>query len=397
MGKQKTPAERDIAVRVGSRIRQLREIQHVSQIRLATEIGIRAGPLGWIEKGKHLPSGRVLYRIAKQLNVRIDDLFQEKNVWEEAGQSASDTAPVLLPPLDNGPAGNTESVKAAHIVCQTVSDALVQVEELGGAVKSARVPLYVPFTPTEAGADYLAATVRQNLGIGPAIVSDYVELLEQAGLCVVFVDMPEGCSTFSGYDRVNRNAFIFVNSLLKKQPEFQIYRVAFELGRIFWYTRKLYAGSADREQVVAGAETLGETAFAQRFAASFLMPAAALQNTVWQTGIAPTGWTWDLLLRLKKRYGVSAHLFAQRLQALGLSWSDKQKRSPRYYLFKDEADAFVTENGVNAEPGGNRTPLAMNGRLVDMLLQAEQKAGKDQKPVNALKRLLRQSGVRLDV
>ena len=73
MGKQKTYAEHEIAVRVGSRIRKLRELQGITQIKLATDIGIRAGPLGWIEKGKHLPSGRVLYRLAKRLNVRIDD------------------------------------------------------------------------------------------------------------------------------------------------------------------------------------------------------------------------------------------------------------------------------------------------------------------------------------
>ena len=36
MGKSTTPAERELAVRVGARIRQLRTIQHVSQIRLAT-------------------------------------------------------------------------------------------------------------------------------------------------------------------------------------------------------------------------------------------------------------------------------------------------------------------------------------------------------------------------
>jgi len=397
MGKQKTPAERDIAIRVGSRIRQLREIQHISQIRLATEIGIRAGPLGWIEKGKHLPSGRVLYRIAKQLNVRIDDLFQEKNVWDAVGQTAADTAPVLLPPLDNGSGGNSESVKAAHIVCQTVADAIVGLEGLAGVVKAAKLPFHVSFAPTETGAECLAASVRQNLGIGTAVVSDYIDLLEQAGLCVVFVDMPEGCSTFSGYDGLNRNAFIFVNSLLKKQPELQMYRVAFELGRIFWFTRKLEAGDAGRTPAAAGAETISETAFAQRFAASFLMPTAALENTVWLAGIEPAGWTLDLLLRLKKRYGVSAQQFAQRLQALGLSWSDKQKRSPRYYLFKDEIEAFIAENGPASEPGGSRTQLPMNGRLVDMVLVAEQKAGKEQKPVNALKRLLRQSGVRLDV
>ena len=397
MGKHKTPAEREIALRVGARIRQLREIQHISQIHLATDIGIRAGPLGWIEKGKHLPSGRVLYRIAKQLNVRIDDLFQEKNVWEAGAPSSSDTAPVLLPPLENGAGLNSEPVKSAHIICQAVADAVLALEELCGTVKMSEIPLYVPFTPTEAGAEHLAACVRQNLGIGSAVVYDYLELFENAGLRVVFLDMPEGCSTFCGYDRLNRNAFFFMNSQLKKQPEHQLFRLVFELGRIFWYTRKVYGAGAGQEQTAqAEGEALDEAQFARRFAANFLMPASAVQKTVWQLGMTPKDWTWDMLLRLKKRYGVSAQSFALRLQGLNLSWSDKQKRSPRYYQFKDELDAFYAENGVSAEPGGNRTQLAMNGRLGDLVLQAEQKAGKDQKPVNAVKRVLRQSGVKLD-
>ena len=396
MGKHKTPAEREIALRVGARIRQLREIQHISQIRLATEIGIRAGPLGWIEKGKHLPSGRVLYRIAKQLNVRIDDLFQEKNVWEGGAPEMSDATPVLLAPLDNGAGLNSEPVKAVHIICQTVASAVLNLEELCGATKMAEIPLFVPFTPTEKGAEHLAQCVRQNLGIGSAVVYDYLELFENAGLRVVFMDMPEGCSTFCGYDRSNRNAFFFVNSQLKKQPEHQLFRLVFELGRIFWHTQKLYKGAAVEVQ---GTETevLDEAQFARRFAAYFLMPVSAVQKTVWQLGMTPHEWTWDMLLRLKKRFGVSAQSFALRLQALNLSWSDKQKRSPRYYLFKDELDTFATENGAAAEPGGNRTPLAMNGRLCDLILQAEQKAGKEQKPVNAVKRVLRQSGVKLDV
>jgi hypothetical protein len=67
--------------------------------------------------------------------------------------------------------------------------------------------------------------------------------------------------------------------------------------------------------------------------------------------------------------------------------------SLRRYLIKVGNGPFHAEN---AEPGGNRPQLAMNGRLGDLLLQAEQKAGKDQKAVNALKRGLRQNGVKLE-
>lgn len=396
MGKQKTPAERDIALRVGSRIRQLREIQHVSQIHLATEIGIRAGPLGWIEKGKHLPSGRVLYRLAKQLNVRIDDLFQEQNVWPTGFSAASNTAAILLPPLDNVSGAGASAVKSAHIICQSLADKLIEIEDLCGVAKLAGIPLYVPFVPTEAGSEHLAMRVRQTLGINQAIVHDYLEVLENAGIRVVFLEMPEECSTFCGYDRLNGNAVIFINSRLKKQPELQMFRLAFELGRIFWHVRTLFGTGVETEQVPPTEEALDEAQFALSFATHFLMPAHALQSTVWQLGLTPKAWTWELLLRLKKRYGVSAQVFAVRLHELKLSWSDKQKKNPRYYLFKDEIEAFCAENGPLSEPGGNRPCLAMNGRLIALVLRAEEKAGKDQKQVNGVKRALRQACVKLD-
>lgn len=394
MGKQKTQAEREIALRVGARIRHLREIQHITQIRLATEIGIRAGPLGWIEKGKHLPSGRVLYRLAKQLNVRLDDLFQEADAWQFPAPAASASGSMLLPPIEMEAVA--ESVKASHIVCLSVTEKLIELERLNGAVRTSDLPLSVPFAPTEAGAEGLALWVRQKLGIGSVVVSDYLELFESVGLRVVFVDMPDGCSTFSGYDSVNRNAFFFINSRLKKQPEFQVYRLVFELGRIYWHLRKLAGEVKGGASASADGAGIGEAAFARCFASAFLMPASAMQVALGQLGLTPKSWSLDILLRLKKRYGVSAQSFAQRLQALSLSWSEKQKKSPRYYLFKDELDAFAEKNGSTVEPGGNRPALSMNGQLGDLILCAEQALGKDQKPLNAVKRLLRQSGIKLD-
>ena len=396
MGKNSTPFERELAVRVGGRIRQLRVIQHISQIRLATEIGIRAGPLGWIEKGMHLPSGRVLYRIAKQLNIRIDDLFQESNVWQPDAAVIADMAPLLLPPLDM--AASSESVKAASIICRSVADQLLALEDLCGVDKMSALPLYVPFPPTETGAVHLAAQVRQKLGLGNALLGDYLEPFVSAGLRVVFMEMPEGCETFCGYDRVNRNAFFFINSLLKKQPELQTFRLAFDLGRIFWHTRTLHGTALEGTPEAETTDSvLDEAQFARRFAVSFLMPADAVQATVWHLGLAPKAWSWDMLLCLKRHYGVSAQSFALRLQELKLSWSDRQKKSPRYFQFKGEIEAFQAEHGTTAEPGGNRPQLEMNGRLCELLLQAAQNAGEDKKPINAVKRVLRQCGVKLDV
>ena len=65
------------------------------------------------------------------------------------------------------------------------------------------------------------------------------------------------------------------------------------------------------------------------------------------------------------------------------------------------ASPAETETWLSNKPGsstclGYRPQLAMNGRLGDLLLRAEQTAGKDQKAVNALKRGLRQNGVKLE-
>jgi Zn-dependent peptidase ImmA (M78 family) len=100
-----------------------------------------------------------------------------------------------------------------------------------------------------------------------------------------------------------------------------------------------------------------------------------------------------MLLRLKKRYGVSAQSFALRLHELALSKIGHQKKNSLHYLFKEEIESFYAKNGPNSEPGGNRRQLTMNGRLCDLLLQAAQKAGKEKKPFNAVKRVLRHNGV----
>ncbi len=393
MGRSGTEEDRELAVRVGERIRHLRAIQNISQSKLAADSGIQAGPLGCIEDGRHLATGRVLYRIAKQLNVRIDDLFEEDDVWEPAAPAGSDAIPALFPPLDM--MADAGPMKAAHVVCQSVVEQVLALEDLSGAVKMAGMPLYMPFTPTEAGAEHLAARVRQNLGIGNAVLHDYLPLFENAGLRVIFLEMPQWCETFCGYDRLNRNAFLFINSLLGKQPELQMYRLVFELGRIFWHTRTLY-GSAEAQTESGDEPVLDEAQFARRFAGCFLMPAGAVRNAVRQLGQArkgqvPKARSWDMLLRLKRRYGVSAQILALRLRELKLSWREAPKVKPRGFYFK--GNKWHREN---AEPGGYRPELAMNGRLGDLLLRADQKAGKNQQAVDALKRALRQNGVALE-
>lgn len=397
MGKRNTFAEKEIAVRVGARIRKLRVLQHVTQMKLSEDIGIRAGPLGWIEKGKHLPSGRVLYRIARQLNVKIDDLFQEQDVWQSMQSKGNGkNAPFLLPPVcENRKAAGTEAVKSAHIICHAAMQAVLDLERLCGAPSCSDLPLHVPFELTDAGAEYIAGRVRQSIGAAFAITHDYMDLLEDAGAFAIFADMPQECAAFVGYDHFSRKVFFFINLGQKKRAEWNLHRTAFELGRILWSVQK------DREtdapaMLAAGAETLDENGFAQRFATYFLLPAAALRKTVGQSGLTPESWTWELLLLVKKRFGVSARHLAARLHEMGLSRCERRKRDAGHYRFKDEIDAFEAENGEGAEPAALRKQMLMNRRLAELVLAAEWHAADKPKELAAVKRVLRQSGIRLD-
>jgi transcriptional regulator with XRE-family HTH domain/Zn-dependent peptidase ImmA (M78 family) len=397
MGKRKTYTEKEIAVRVGARIRKLREIQHITQTKLAEDIGIRAGPLGWIEKGKHLPSGRVLYRIAKRLNVKIDDLFHEQDLWETMQAKGKDgDASFLLPPVcDSKKAADAEAVKLAHIACQATAQAALDLESLCGVPHCSDMPTHQPFAATEAGAECMAGSVRRSLGVGDAIIRDYIELLEDAGALAVFADMPLECASFSGYGLSSRKVFIFLNARYKKCVELNLYRMAFELGRILWSLQKdrEEAGSA---KLAAGAEELDEIGFARRFATHFLMPAAALTKIVGRLGLTPDNWTWELLLMVKKRFGVSARHLAVRLHELGLTHCPKRSRNAAQYCFLDEITAFEAAHGAGAEPDALRARFIMNRRLSELVLVAgRQPAGKPKK-LAAAKRILRQSGIKLE-
>ena len=368
-------AEHGLAERVGGRIREIRRQRHLTQVELARRVGIRAGPMNTIEKGRHVPSGRVLYRIARVLAVPVDDLF-----GSEAPSSYVQPASSVAPPVVRGETvvGSTgvafpPAAPAATLLpamgtpdpgaqgaraADDLARAFLALEDLCGAQKRATIPLYLPFDPTECGMEHLVARVRQAQGVNDAVVFDHFELLENAGLRVLVCDLPEGAESLSAYDRPNGNAFLLVRGGMN--AERQLFRLLFELGRIYWHTQDLYASAGPPRP---GAGAMDELHAARKFAALFLMPAAAVRATVRQLGIAPDAWSYELLLRIKHRFGVSAEAFAIRLEELDLLApsvaADIKRRIRGYYAAH-----------AHAEPDSTRRLLSPNGRIGDLLLAA---------------------------
>ncbi len=131
--------------------------------------------------------------------------------------------------------------------------------------------------------------------------------------------------------------------------------------------------------------SINETRAAKRFAASFLMPETAVRATVAQLGVSKTTWSWELLLRIKHRFGVSAEAFLYRLAELDLMsqnlTAQLQARIKEHY----------SQTGF-AEPDSSRRILNANGRFFDLLLTAECIA-KEQKEVNEIRELIQEKRI----
>jgi len=358
-----------LAAHIGSRIREQRRRKHIPQKELARLVGIRPGPMSQIEKGRHVPSGATLYRLSTALGVPVDEFFPREPCPDavsspavvcETGVESEESQPYGLktrPVVTFLPFLDTSGGFEAQDMANDFARAFLTLEDLCGAMKSALIPLHIPFVATEAGIEQLVCQVRHHLGITNAVVFDYLELMENAGLRVVFADFPGETQSITGLDTPNANAFLFVRRDLN--PERQLFRLIFELGRIYWHMR---APMLTQGLHVRG-EDLDERHMARKFAALFLMPAVAVRSTVAQLGIAPDGWTYEMLLRIKHRFGASAESFAIRLEELelidvGLSESFKRKIREHY-----KATGF-------AEPDGSLRRLSHNGRLGDLFLAA---------------------------
>lgn len=61
--------------RLGKRIKQLRKKGRLTQEELAEEVKVTPKYIQYLESAKRIPSLKLLYRIAKALNIKTKELF----------------------------------------------------------------------------------------------------------------------------------------------------------------------------------------------------------------------------------------------------------------------------------------------------------------------------------
>jgi Zn-dependent peptidase ImmA (M78 family)/transcriptional regulator with XRE-family HTH domain len=347
---------------IGRNIRFLRRSRNWTLEDLASRIDIHKVALGRIERGINLPSAMVIYHLSSAFNVTVDTLFSSDSL-HQAPVETGDTTDTWFISLDQDPTPLPKTLLAA---CQEIMAAFHALEDICQVPKHATVPLSIPFDPSYAGMEALAARMRNYLATGDAVVFDYFELFENAGLRVIIFPFTRGATKMeavSFYESTFYNAFFFLNS--RNNPEKQLFSLTKELGKI------LVSNQINRQKTPLFPQSkddagrpINPSRAAGRFASTFLMPEPAVRATVSQLGVSKDAWSWDLLMRIKHRFGVSAQAFLYRLHELDLI-SDLTRNT-----LDTQIKQFYNTNGP-IEPDASRRRFSPNGRFFDLLLTAE--------------------------
>lgn len=60
---------------LGKKVQKLRREQNLTQEELAHELGISRVYMGYIEQGRESPSLKLLMKMSRKFNVKVEDLF----------------------------------------------------------------------------------------------------------------------------------------------------------------------------------------------------------------------------------------------------------------------------------------------------------------------------------
>lgn len=105
---------KDISVKIGIRIRYLRNMKELSQERLALEAGLNPAFLGHIERGLKCPTIDTLSKIASALNISLSELV---NIEEESSPNNNSIDKIILSMKS---LSEEDTGRIAHIVSEIV-------------------------------------------------------------------------------------------------------------------------------------------------------------------------------------------------------------------------------------------------------------------------------------
>ena len=338
---------------LGAHVRMWRKARGLLQKELAAKANTNVTQLWALENDRFSPSIRNTERIANALDITLLELLSSPGGQVNAPNAADSEKNRMFTPIDEIMPVLKSSDVMPDIDSPDKKRLLAQIETARkteskySALMPTNLPLSSQVSTTEAGAEQLAYALRAHLDIGSAIVHDIFPLLESHGVRVLDAKLPEKPGSISFYDTRSKNFTIFIASQYKNKPWRRDSLLLSEIGRAFLFTRHGH---------MPYHETARSRRFAHHFAATFLQPESAVRNAVYSLNVKPEEWTYELLLRMKERFGVSAEAFAIRLKELSLVSRHK------FEVFKKQITQYYTSHNYDEPMAKERKP----GRAYDL-------------------------------
>ena len=329
---------------IGAHVRMWRKARGLLQKELAAKANMNVTQLWALENGRFSPSIKNTERIANARDITLLELLSSPDEHDNSpdgtvGEKNRLRAPIseIMPVLkssDGIPGIDTHTQE--RLIAQI--EKARECESKYSALTPTNLPLSSQVSTSEAGAEQLAYALRAHLDIGSAIIHDTIPLFESYGVRVLDVKLPEKPGSISFYDTKNKNFTVFIAEQFKKKPWRRDFLLLTEIGRAFLFTRHDH---------LPRHETARSRRFAHHFAATFLQPESAVRNAVYSLNVKPEEWTYELLLRMKERFGVSAEAFAIRLKELALITRRKAdeyiKQIKQYYTSHNYDEPWAKE------------------------------------------------------
>lgn len=302
-----------------SQLTLLRELEGTSKSSLARDVGVSPATItGW-ENGARTPSSSNITRLAMRFGV-------DPEFFSFVSQGSNPDAPFFRSLRSTSVAERTRSSAYADVVERVINCLEMRVD----------FPSYSDFglhgfeTPEDA-----ATIVRTQLLVGSSPIPNLMEIVEGAGIFVVFG--PKSSSSVDAFSRVCFPNPIVVLNPSKNDYYRQRFDLAHEVGHILLHTSD-QAGSREIENE------------ANRFAGELLAPSEEIANYLPST---TNSGGWRQLRTLKERWGLSMQALLYRARHLGIM------SEPAYR----NAMKTVSKLGWRRGEPGNRSILESPGLL----------------------------------